>query len=74
MKIDKNVPLPPRTHKGKWADILREMKINDSIFVKTANEINSIRVASLRLKKPIIQRHVKGGWRCWRVKKSVVGR
>jgi hypothetical protein len=65
MEIQKGIPLPK-----KMNDIWREMKVGDSVFVKTLSRARSswaFGVTQAPLRKYSI-RGEKSGYRVWRIK------
>lgn len=69
IKIDKDVPLPPRGNMP--ADILAQMDIGDSVFIDSIaqgnNAASRARVYGHRHGKKFAQRQVNGGVRIWRI-------
>jgi hypothetical protein len=63
IQIDENVPTPQR---GSWATIVKEMKLGDSVLVKTVNECRGIRQAVYTQGFKAVTRHEGNGWRIWK--------
>ena len=62
-KVEKNVKLPV---KGKWAQLMQEMEVGDSILFPTHNEARSFRSAVNAKNMKAKERRVSDGHRVWR--------
>lgn len=69
MLIEKNVPLPLNHRKGhtKWLSIIRQMKIGDSVLVKTVGEAKSLSYVLRSYGFISSQRKQKDGFRIWKI-------
>jgi len=65
MKIDKNVPIPAKGHKGK-NDFVSEMKVGDSFLVPDSHAKDNMRFAFRYRGLKCIVRKVPEGYRIWR--------
>jgi len=65
MKIDKNVPIPDKGHKGK-NDFVSEMKVGDSFLVPDRHAKDNMRFAFRYRGLKCIVRKVPEGYRIWR--------
>ena len=67
VKIEKNVPIP-ENHRGKWAPLLKSMKVGDSITMKVSYQVAWQNARnSLRLGNFVVRQNGKG-FRVWRTK------
>lgn len=66
-KIDKNVPLPNWHRRGRWIEVLLNMKSGDSILVGSRNEADAIRIAGLKMGVKMSIRKTIQGLRAWRL-------
>ena len=67
-KIEKGVPLPDIKLPRKWANLLKQMVIGDSVLVGTRNDTTAFHMAAKALNMKSVARAVEGGFRVWRVK------
>lgn len=69
-EIERGIPIPPRRRKGGGIiALLREMKVNDSIYVTTEQHRNPARSASYALGVSNYTVRKEGsGIRIWRIK------
>jgi hypothetical protein len=65
MKIEKNIPIPPRGHQKNTA-LLEKMEVGDSVLVE--NRRKSVSTAQVLNRKgwKAVTRTVHGGIRVWR--------
>ncbi len=69
--IENNVPIPnPLPRDGKWVHFLREMKIGDSIQMKTRGEASSLVLTGRKRFKftMTLRKITETEFRVWRVK------
>jgi len=66
MKIEKNVPIPPK-HVDSGIAIARKMEIGDSVFVGPEQYSASYSWTKNLKPKRFSRRAEKDGWRIWRV-------
>lgn len=67
MKIDRNIPLPPRR---MYDDTIARMRPGDSIFFKTQSEMETIRFRAKKLGHSVTSRKEGSGFRLWLTKKG----
>jgi TusA-related sulfurtransferase len=69
MKIEKDVPIPARRKLNGLVELLRQMKIGDSVFVKTDDSATMRNTARYALGKGATTTRAEGkGYRVWRIK------
>ena len=74
MKIEKNIPIPPK--QGKYSSLAYEMKEGDSVVCSSYTETERVRRAiyyTCEGYKPITRKLPDGGWRLWKIKKEDKG-
>jgi hypothetical protein len=68
-KIDKDVPVP-KHRDGAWINLASKMEVNDSVFVKTEKEKNSLSSAINRSGGSCISSKEEKGFRVWKIEKK----
>lgn len=66
-KIEKNIPIPNWHRRGKWIEVLLNMKKGDSILLEAPNDSNAIRLRARKMGVKLSIRKTKDGLRAWRV-------
>ena len=67
IKIDSNIPVPPIYRKGKWEDLVQEMKTGDSFIVNNDNEYRSVYNAAKKNGCRVCTRVINGVRRVWKI-------
>jgi len=74
LKIDIGIPIPPRKErKGTYKEIIKKMKVGDSVLLETKNKASAFLITAKRVGKKAISREVEEdgvhGFRVWLVAK-----
>ena len=69
IKIEKNVPVPT-AGKGMYGRIIRQMELNDSVFVTSQTEMTSMRNALTYHGFKALSRKEGKGWRIWKLNRD----
>ena len=56
MKIDKDIDIPPNAGWGRWVNLVKEMRVGDSIEVVDGKERNALRKAMVDAGYGVVQR------------------
>ena len=64
IKIEKGIPIPPRSHRAKYP--WETMEIGDSFFAPSANMASSVSLARKRYQREFTTRPEGTGTRVWR--------
>ena len=56
MKIDKGIDIPPNAGWGRWVNLVKEMRVGDSIEVVDGKERNALRKAMVDAGYGVVQR------------------
>ena len=69
LKIEKGIPVPPRKEKTGYANVIRKLKVGDSVLIPgpSAAAYNSIHYTGGN-RKTHTGRREKDGTRVWRIK------
>lgn len=68
MNIESGVPIPPADYRrSAFADLVRSMKVNQSILVDSYARRDHARKIIRSLGGRYVSRKVEGGWRVWRI-------
>lgn len=69
-KIEKNVPMPPKMKESKWAKLIIDMELGDSIYFESVDmkkQIGALRIAGKKRGMKFAQRKQSEGIRVWRI-------
>ena len=67
MKIEKNVPIPPKYNHGIWTHLAEKMEVGDSILVDSASHRSSLTIALKGRGCKLTTRSENGKFRIWRL-------
>ena len=56
MKIDKDIDIPPNAGWGRWVNLVKEMRVGDTIEVLDGKERNALRKAMVDAGYGVVQR------------------
>lgn len=65
LKIEKGIPIPVAAN--KWATVLRQMEVSDSVVVNSGHQRNALVMAAKAQKMKLVTRAEGESIRVWRV-------
>jgi hypothetical protein len=67
VKIEKDIPLPPKGRGSRIGEISRTMDVGDSVLLETLADQENLRKRLYQLGRRSASRKQAGGWRVWRI-------
>ncbi len=67
MVIEKDIPIPEKNSRSRYASIVMAWGVNDSVLCETEAQGSCLRSAAINRGQKVKTRKVEGGWRLWRV-------
>jgi hypothetical protein len=66
--IEKGIPMPEPKRRGKWEELIKKMKVGDSVTVDSITQAQIMHAAANRNNAKVTVRREGGGYRVWRFK------